>query len=172
MFDYTAGSATANSYVSVEYCDDYIDTRLNASEWLAATDALKQSALVTATGTVEENFQWRGEPATTTQALHWPAEGAINCRGEEISSTTIPEAVKRAVCEQALYLLKFDATQTPTAIMQGLSQASVGSLSATFDALMTPETVQGRVKSILRCYGQMIGSNGSSEASGAYIGRG
>lgn len=171
-FDATVGGANANSYVSVADADAYIAIRLYSDEWNAADTATKQAALATATATIDELYQWKGEKATSTQELHWPATGAVDCNGDDINSTTIPNAVKNAVCEQALYLLKFDALQTPTSIMQGLSAATVGSLSATFDKYATPEKLQTRVQSILRCYGQMIGSNSATEAIGAYIGRG
>ena len=152
-FDSTVGGPNANSYVSVADADAYIALRLNSSEWTAADTATKQAALVTATSMLDEMFAWRGEPATTTQALHWPATDATDCAGGEINDATIPAAVKNATCEQALYLLKFDATQTPTAIMQGLKSASVGSISSEFDSAMIPAKAQSRVTSILRCYG-------------------
>lgn len=172
-FDSTVGGPNANSYASVADADAYIALRLNAAEWTAADTATKQAALVTATSMLNEMFAWRGEPATTTQALHWPATDAIDCAGNDISSTTIPAAVKNATYEQALYLLKFDATQTPTAIMQGLKSASVGSISSEFDSTMTPAKAQSRVSSILRCYGTpQENISGGSAVTNGYVIRG
>lgn len=171
-FDATVGGADANSYVTVAYADDYFTTRLNSSAWSSAVTATKQSALVTATETIEEKFSWRGVKATDTQALHWPASEAYDCNGDAIDDTDIPGAVKRAVCEQALYLLTFDATQTPVGIMQGISSASVGAVSAVFDSKMTPERMQSRVSLILRCYGEMIGGNGGNTIGSAEVIRG
>lgn len=155
-FDATVGGAAANSYVTVDYADDYALLRIGTTAWAALTTANKQAYLVTATRMLETYFAFRGNPADESQALHWPAVDDISWDTLTFDSDTIPEAVKRATCEQALYLLRINAIEDPTAIMAGLASVQVGAIEVEFDKSMTPDQIPGYVAAMLARYGTMV----------------
>lgn len=88
------GLTDANSYVEVDYADEYHSDRGNTA-W-TGTDAVKQSALVKATDYIEQAYagRWIGDALTDDQSLSWPrdAEG-------------VPDKLAQAVCLLALEAL-------------------------------------------------------------------
>lgn len=86
------GLMDANSYVSVEYADDYFAMRGNPT-WNALSEADKEFALVNATDYIDQRWScFKGELLNPYQALMFPRtlwEG-------------IPANLKRACCEYAV----------------------------------------------------------------------
>lgn len=106
----TAGSSTANSFVTAAEMTTYCDGRLNASVWTAA--AAQLPALVEATRELTV-LSWRGRTVTETQALAWPRQYAPNvdsATSQYYDSAIIPSRVKDAACEFALQFLKAGTT--------------------------------------------------------------
>lgn len=122
----TAGGATSNSYASVAEATAYLEGRLFAAAWTAATVAQQEQALVYAT-TLLDRERWRGAKGITstgalTQALAWPrrwagtleqdapsewvAEFFVDTATVYYSSLTVPAPIVRATAELALELLK------------------------------------------------------------------
>lgn len=117
----TIGGASANSYVTLDEAETYLDTVLEADAWEAATAPRRTRALLQAARRLQDE-NWIGERATSTQALAWPrfdaskpdsSIGAYSYgykmfggrRGEVYSVTEIPERVKQAQIELALAYL-------------------------------------------------------------------
>ena len=117
----TIGGASANSYVTLDEAETYLDTVLEADAWEAATAPRRTRALLQAARQLQDE-NWIGERATSTQALAWPRfdaskpDSAIGAygygyktfggrRGEVYSVTEIPERVKQAQIELALAYL-------------------------------------------------------------------
>ena len=71
----TAGSSSANSYLTVAAADGLADDRLGTLAWATATTDNKGRALITATRYLDQ-LEWLGSRASTTQALAWPRSGA------------------------------------------------------------------------------------------------
>lgn len=118
------GITGANSYISLADAETYFEGRLNASVWTAATTANKNIALAQATRTLDANSRWLGtmvDPAN--QALEWPRE-EIEIDGAEWPATEIPQAVRNATAELALFLLSSDRTTDPGSA--GLKSIGVG----------------------------------------------
>ncbi|QYW02042.1 head-tail adaptor Ad1 [Stenotrophomonas phage Siara] len=86
------GLVEADSYVSVEYADDYFAAR-GIVNWGALTTADKEFALINATDYIDQRFScFKGELLNPQQGLMFPRtlwEG-------------IPANLKRACCEYAL----------------------------------------------------------------------
>ena len=110
----TAGSASANSYLTVAGGDTLANLALGTLSWATATNDDKGRALITATRHLEE-LEWAGYRASTAQALAWPRSG-ITLDGVSISSTTIPEQLEQATFDLAEALLT-----TPTLLSGGNS---------------------------------------------------
>lgn len=87
------GLDAANTYVDVSYADTYHLDRFN-SKWSAASQPQKQGALIRASEYLDTRFGRRllGERKNASQGLFFP----------RTDDTTVPTAIKRAVCEYAL----------------------------------------------------------------------
>lgn len=111
VFDPTEGGATANSYASVEYADDFLGGELYASAWDDADSGEKQRSLVKATRRLERMF-WKGfRTAYTGQALQHPRNGLEDRDGFFYNAHTIIPDVKHATCLLALYYLAQDPAE-------------------------------------------------------------
>lgn len=91
-----SGLSNANSLVTLEFADDYFSTR-NIAEW-QGDDHAKQGWLIQATDYVETRYagDFLYDKLTTTQALSFPWK----------EKPTMPENLKKAVCEYALRAMK------------------------------------------------------------------
>ena len=99
----TAGSTTANSFVTLAEAETYMEARLNASVWDAATDDTKNRALVESRREIDA-MVWQGERTTEAQALAWPREwvwNPDNPDGDYYDEDVIPTRVKNATMELA-----------------------------------------------------------------------
>ncbi len=87
----------ANSYVSIEYANEYFSIR-NNSLWVGE-DFQKEGFLIRSTDYIEGRFGNRfiGQRVSNLQSLSWPRKGTNG-----ISSNIIPVAVKNACCEYAV----------------------------------------------------------------------
>lgn len=117
----TAGSASANSFVTEAEAITYMASRLNAGAWstVDGSDAteLEKKALIEATRDLNL-VSWDGTRVTDTQALSWPRDYAVNPDATISDPATeypyyaddvIPQRVKDATCEYALELLRANA---------------------------------------------------------------
>ena len=102
-----AGLTTANSYCTVAEADTYHTTHLYPRVWDEATSDQKARAVIWATRLLDEQCRWRGERASTAQALRWPRTGVATSDDDDwVSSTTIPSWLKNATAELARALLE------------------------------------------------------------------
>lgn len=99
----TAGSANANSYMTVARGDAIAATMLGTLSWATATTDDKGRALITATRGLDL-LTWAGTRSSDVQALGWPRSG-VYLDGAELDATTIPEALEFATFDLAEALL-------------------------------------------------------------------
>lgn len=97
------GVADANSYVTVEFADEYFRSR-GVGEWEGLVENAKKQALIRATDFIDNMFQWLGNREFEGQALRFPRVGIRDYDGSEISG--IPQRLKQAVCEAAVLSAK------------------------------------------------------------------
>ena len=162
----TAGSATANSYLTAAGADAIADTMLGTLAWTTATSDNKSRALLTATNGLE-TLSYVGTRATTTQALAWPRTDA-SCGDKEIATTTIPREVELATFDLANALLStptlLQSTATTGALVPGIPNRDLSRLKLDVMELewktntapsttspVTPLTVLPHLASILGC---------------------
>lgn len=117
----TPGAANANAFVTLDEFQAYLDARLNAASLLTSVVEDDQvRAILEATRDITL-VPYIGTRVTTTQALSWPRNYAINpdlpnpSYLTDISllyftNTVIPSRVKNAVCEYAMAFLKAGTT--------------------------------------------------------------
>lgn len=95
------GMATAESYVSVAWADDYLRRRARAATWDTYDVTTKAAYLLAATEYLDAMCQWRGTVLTVGQALGWPRSGALDKWGRIVDGASVPGLVKTAVVEIA-----------------------------------------------------------------------
>lgn len=101
--DPTVGGADSNSYATTSEADTYFTERMRSSAWSDEDTDDKERALISASRRIDEE-DFMGSPAAETQALKWPREG-VTLDHVVISSSVIPEIIKRATYELALQVL-------------------------------------------------------------------
>lgn len=150
----TAGSATANSYITVAAATTYFDERTNVANWTAADGDDQARALISATRRLDVEA-YKGDKATQGQALEWPRIGATNRDGYDYDTATIPTFLEQATSELALRVLNDDANSTDSFADTGLEEfnsAAVGPLNvernASFRAAQLPETVHRLIRHV------------------------
>ena len=80
-----------------------------------------------------------GSSIAEAQALF---DGKLRDRdGNPIANDAIPQQLKNAVCEQAIYLLSLDPTQKPTLMFKGFSHASGSGMAVDVDKRMRPDMI-------------------------------
>lgn len=162
VLDATVGGPNSNSYITVEEAEDYFEGRLHSTNWLNAIPTEKTAALVMATTLLDDWIDWKGTKADLIedQALRWPRYNAEHRDGEWFDSDIIPGFLKRAVCEEAIFLLGKDPTAAPDT--QGFSSLRVASLALTVDKYDRDKdtSIPDYVKSIVEPYGIIRSSAG------------
>jgi hypothetical protein len=133
IFNTDVGGASATSYVSVGSADDYMLTREDTTPWddllanstgtLSATSR-KQYLLIQATREIDRTFRFFGtrdgddqEGAEDYQNLEFPRAENTDVDGNLL----IPDEVKEATYEQALWVLIRNNPQTSNDVLNYLS---------------------------------------------------
>lgn len=133
------------AYADIEYADSYFEYDLEAQLWRETSDEVKQMALVTATRQID-TLNFKGIKALPDQPLEFPRRKEVYLNEHELlklrlkleQNTTppYPEAIKKATCEQALYLLTNQKSDQTFDRLQGkgIKSYAVGDVSVTFDS--------------------------------------
>lgn len=174
--DSTLAGETANSYVAVSYCDDYWAqhySSIKAEQWSELSAAAKALTLVVACRHLEtlrftssqrkhdDGYAYEYNQRTglvvgvrsgthvskylATQALQFPRNVDYNSAG----TYYVPDAIKFAQCEQAVYLLSFDESAMVTHL-QGVDYEEVTAgavtvrqrLSGAGGSIMSPVAIE------------------------------
>lgn len=133
------GLTDSNSYVSVDFADDYFSAR-GVSGWETLEEEAKEQALIKATDYIDNVFQWHGKKASSEQALRFPRNNLYDYEGNEI--TGIPVNLMQAVCDAAVLVSEgTELFQTQEANGNVVSE-KIGELSFTYQK-STSEAVSG-----------------------------
>lgn len=107
-----------NIDVPLDEANEYFGLRLNTTVWDNANDEMRKQALSQAGMLISSAFVFSKEAYEIDSAT-----GSVIWNKRIISS----------VCEEALWLLTRDPSEIPDALFNGVSSASAGNVSATFD---------------------------------------
>lgn len=107
---------TSRPTVSLVDAESYFASRLRSDVWNAADGEIKVQALAQASFLISGAFTFSDDARS-------------NINGE----TVWDDRIKGAICEEAIWLLAKDPADVPSALFNGLSAASAGTVSATFD---------------------------------------
>ena len=124
------GLIDSNSYVSLEYADDYF-TSHGVSIWSEKTEEEKEILLVKATDYIDNIFDWNGIKSTKEQGLNFPRLGLFDKDGYKVED--VPKQLKDSVCE-AVTVVMSDKELFQSASENGaVISEHIGSLSFTYD---------------------------------------
>jgi hypothetical protein len=159
--------AGANTWISMEDAESYMEARLHTTTWDDATDPDKRAALVQAARIMGSYVDWLGWLTDEDQALKWPRWGICydgtqywTCSGlwltdervYTVSEDSIPQAVVDAQCELALHLLSSDTQAVPDTA--GFSEIEVeGAVSLKVDKQDRTGTIPVHVWDMIRHFG-------------------
>jgi len=137
-----------NSYVTQAEADAYFEDRLDVAAWTSATDALKEQALITASGYFE-TFRWVGTAVSDTQDLVFPRLGEyfdprLGYR-TNLDSTIVPPRIIKATCELAYHFLNNDGLLDNTGTVTRLQISSIQ-----LDIKTEPATIPLVVRNLIR----------------------
>lgn len=133
------GLTDSNSYVSVDFADNYFSDR-NVSEWGELEETAKESALIRATDYIDNIFQWYGKKLNPNQSLRFPRSNLVDYEGNEING--IPNCLKQVVCDASLVVSQgTELFQTKEANGDVVSE-TIGQLSFSYSKT-NKETVTG-----------------------------
>jgi len=155
--DVTVGGASADSYASnAEYT-----TYAGNLGWTLYGDGRDDDNLRRARQYLDRAYQWHGWKGTDAQALDWPRHSVGFVDGYDVSSTTIPQAIKDAQCELA-FLLKGGldpfATVSTGAIRRKKTKAGPVESETEYGTINeTPRIVA--IEAMLWPYGDKIGNS-------------
>jgi hypothetical protein len=151
----TAGASNANTYSTLAEAETYFEKRLHKSDWTDETDANKNIALVMSTRLLDEYFLWHGFQYSSSQALLWPRSNVFDVEGNPVTAGTIPDFLKDATAEFAMFLLAED--KSVESDMKGYKSIKIeGAISLWFDKRDRPDVIPKSVYSILRHYGDIV----------------
>lgn len=117
-----------NSYINVADADIYFEHAIHADAWDAAPAATKESALVTATRTLDRQG-WLGEKYqdAPTQVLDFPRSGLTDSEGDAVDETAVPQEIFDATCEYGLALINDAALQDQQNTGSNIKKVKAGS---------------------------------------------
>jgi hypothetical protein len=107
------GLTTANSYLTAVEADAILSVNpVFYAAWTALTPTEQDSFLVWASDYIDCYVQWNGYKTVETSGLRWPRECVTDCDGVLIASNVIPDKLKKAVAQLAIFLTTSEAAQS------------------------------------------------------------
>lgn len=165
VIDATIGGTDSNSYVTLSESEIYFNNRPFPTNWLSLSDDIKSQYLIYSTTMLDNMLVPYGTIASDTQTLNFPREDIHDCNNRLIANDVIPNDIKIAQMEQAIYLYSSgDITSKPSLLTKGFKSAKVGDLSITVDKLNVANKLADQTINFLRCYG-IISSGATSGLS-------
>ena len=147
--DATAGGANANSYITLAEADTFVEAMISSSDvskWTTGNDDTRNRALTAAAERLDRE-RFLGARSTDTQARQWPREGVrkpdtyvrsyssgfpFRLTEDYYTNTEIPDQVKRAQIELAVYL-KNNVDGISLGGLEDFKSVKIGSLQVTPD---------------------------------------
>ena len=147
--DATAGGASANSYMTLAEADTFVEAMISSSDvskWTTGNDDSRNRALTAAAQRLDRE-RFLGARATDTQALQWPRTGVrkpdtyvntyatgfpFRISDDYFTDTEIPDQVKRAQIEMAVYL-KNNVDGISLGGLEDFKNVKIGNLDVTPD---------------------------------------
>lgn len=106
--------------ITLDAANSYFQTRTRAEAWFQAPDATRAAALETASRILGRAYRF------TSDARYVDANGADAWR----------EEILDALCEEAYWLMRYDADANAELVARGVRRAAIAGLEASFDSAL------------------------------------
>lgn len=139
----------ANSFTSVEFADDYVDTNIHISaDWLALEEGTKQRLLVRASLYLSRMILWEGTRIDEDSGLPWPRAGVYNIDGFLVDEDVIPIELQQATVELAVHFMSGDLASTASTT-SALEEIVVDVIELKYADPVDPEIVPNFVLALI-----------------------
>ena len=146
-----------NSYVTVDEAVAYFADRLDVAAWDAADATERAKALVTATSVLDDQ-NWSGVVLDSAQLLAFPRSAQYfdpRLGMNTDLTSTVPDRIIRATCEQAYHLLNNDGLLDNTGSVETLGISSIN-----LSTIKAPDLIPAVVKRLIKPLLANAGSSG------------
>jgi hypothetical protein len=161
----TAGAIDANSYVTEAEYTAYMETKLYATAFLALSEDDKKKVTIESARMLDIYFKFYGTRTNLSpmQSLAFPRTNVFGVGGLLIDSTTIPQNLKNAQCEQMVY---FATTNPLSPIYNKYNKVLLGdgAISVEYNKDLTYKTINSVVVDMLRMYGSVLNNADNCKA--------
>jgi hypothetical protein len=160
--DATTKGPAANSYVDVAAADAYFADRPNSTVWSSLPDnATKEKYLKWAAKMLDNRVVWPGNKTTTLQSMMWPRTSVRDRFGWSfifvyLDPDVLPQFLKDAQCEQALFLISNDPTLESD--KRGIKSVGVDTIQVEFDKHEPDLTICRAAREIISEFGEFPGN--------------
>ena len=122
----------ANSYVSLAEADTYLASSITASVWTALDDTAKENLLIVASRWLDQQATWGGYKYDEDSAMRWPRTGAYDRDNLPVAEDEIPQQLREAVMELALFFATPENDPTRYSETQGMTEITVDVITLKF----------------------------------------
>lgn len=130
-----AGLPDSTSYVSVTEADEYFAVHpYYADNWSDLGIPDRERLLMSATFQLDVFITWAGCVVNPAQALGWPRTGVVDPEGRQIPSDVVPNQVKIATCEFAIWASKGDPYSQSAAAAAGIDRLKIDVIELEFSS--------------------------------------
>jgi len=155
-FDTTVSGESSTSYVEVTYFVSFLEKLINTDDTPKGSQTTLIKKLLNIATEVVDSLSFGGSETVLTQSLQFPRQGLYDRRGYSIDEDTIPNELKDAVCEQALWIYQNELNHAQHDDWDDeVQSASIGgSLTFGYNSGKKPSTmIPKRVKFMLKRIG-------------------
>lgn len=149
-----SGLINADSYVSLADANTYTGATFFSGKWSTQTDTDKEKLLRTATAYLDSFYDYKGVKVFPSASLRWPRSQVLDRDGNEVSSLSVPVAVKNAVIEMAIYLVENNLLQESES--KGIQSVKVDAVEIAFERSEKNWKIPNTVSHLLRGYGTIV----------------
>lgn len=155
--DNTPGGASSTAYVSLATCSLFIEENVHITDtWSALSTSNRTACVIYATNILDSEIAWIGTRGSTTQALRWPRDSAVDPDGNSIDNSIIPLAIQRGTAFFSYSLSQDD--RIAESDTYGFKQLEAGSLNMVIDKYDRKPVMPTVVWDLLKFYGTKLNS--------------
>ena len=148
------GGEASNSYGTMDELRDYFFNRSEAADLLAEDDSVIMARMIQATLINDTLLKAYGELVSDSQSLEFPRKDLYDKHGRTYPDDVIPDKIKYAQFEQALYLYKNDIS-FPSILTQGFKEAKLDVMQIKLDMDFAPKKLSYDAIDFLSLFGEV-----------------
>ena len=148
------GGSDSNSYGTLDELKSYFQNRIEASDFMSLDDSILIARLIQAALIIDSVIVPNGCLVSNTQSLLFPRKNLYDKHGRKYSEDSIPNKIKYAQFEQALYC-NTNNIMLPSVLTQGFVEAKLDVLSIKLDKDFVPKKISYDALDYLTLFGDV-----------------